>query len=551
MFIPLVDLSKSEVQKAFDPGHRRHRFKLWVRLTSSNPPRVLYHLYWKRIGMFLAGLAVAGWLAGATAVWSFVKYRRGYTGVQWVDIAFFPVRAQHYRAGLGRHLLALGRTELEKQNYREGYSLLRAGLDRVPGDLAARREVALMQARFGMVAHSLDTLTAGATTGREDFDYLNLMFGMLLEAQEDERAVALARELLPAAPDGKLTHQFVALQAAIAHHNRGRPDAARSLVAAWKLENSLEGQILLARCEWDQGERDTAIRRLVGQIDRFPKRDELYLQLVRLTREADRVADARRYALLRQFNQPDNPTPRIDLLHTYRATGDRAAEAREIDAYLGIFAQNDRALLQLAGFAAETGQPDLAARLAREASLRKLPGELFLVAHVQALVVALDYRTAADLSKPPANTGPEPASYPRQLLNGLHALALLGLGEASEGELQITKFIGETRLRANDALLFAKRLLQLGSPASARRALERACALDPLHQEALTELIRLDTLAGHRAGLVEHLPKLLRMRRPPRQLLEECLLRLDQAEDNALRAQIKTVIEKSGSTPVS
>ncbi len=547
-----MDLSKTAVQKAFDPGHRRHRFKLWVRLTSSNPPRVLYHVYWKRIAATLACLAVAGWLGAAAAVWSFVKYRRGYTGVRFVDIAFFPVRAQEYRTGLGRHLLALGRSELEQQRYREGYALLRAGLDRVPGDLAARREVALMQARFGMVSHAVETLVSGARNGREDFDYLQLMFGLLLEAHEDDRAVALAAELLPAVPDGKLSHQFIALQAATAHCNRGRYDAARGLIAAWKLENALEGQLLLATAEWDQGQRDAAIRRLEGQLERFPKRDELYLHLVRLTRDADRSADARRYALLRQFNQPENPTPRIDLLHTYRATGDFAAERREIEAYLGIFRDSDRALLQLAGFAAETGQPELADRVARLADARKLPGETFLVARVQAYVIALDYRTAADLAKPPvAGPAADRSSYPRQLLNGLHALALLGLGEVSEGELQMTKFAGETRLRGGDALLFGKRLLLLGSAASARRVLERACALDPLHQPALTELIRLEVAAGNRAGLVEHLPKLLRMRRPPRQLLEECLLRLDQPEDQALRAQVKAAIEKAGATPVS
>ncbi len=551
MFNPPVDLSKSQVQKAFDPGHRRHRFKLWVRLTSSNPPRVLYHVYWKRLAACLAVLAVAGWLGAAAAAWSFVKYRRGYTGVRFVDVAFFPLRAHHYRTGLGQHLLAQGRAELEKQRYREGYALLRAGLDRVPGDLGARREVAIMQARFGMVSHALDTLSAGAKEGRENFDYLQLMFGLLLEAQEDDRVVALAAELLPAVPDGKLAHQFIALQAATAHSNRGRYDDARGIVAAWNLESALEGQIRLAVAEWERGQREAAIRRLESQLERFPKRDELYLQLVRLTRDADRNADARRYALLRQFNQPDNPVPRIDLLLTYRATGDFAAERREIDAYLGIFRKNNPALLKLAGFAAETGQPELAARVAGEAAAQAFPPEPFLVARAQAHLVALDNRGAADLAKPPAAAPAGPADYSRQLLDGLHALALLGLGEVSAGELLITKFADETRIRGNDAVLFAKRLLALGSTASARRLLDRACALDPLHQPALTELVRLDANAGNRAGLLEHLPKLLRMRRPPRQLLEECLLRLDQAEDTALRAQVKAAIEKIGVTPAS
>jgi hypothetical protein len=542
----LIDHSKDDLQ-SFNPRDPAYRFKLWVRVVT--PDTIWVHVFWRRIAGTIVLLAVTGWLAAAAGVWSFVRFQRGYTDVRYLDLAFYPWRRADYRTGLGEHYLRTGREALEKKNYREGYALLQAGLTRLPHDVAGRRLLASTQVRFGRADLALVTLADGATLAHVDLDYLKLLFALLLETHEDDRLIALAKKLLPPQPDTVLAHQFIALQAATAHFERGRYDEAERLVAEWGLGNSLEGSILLAKCDWENGYPDLAMLRLESEIARFPKRDELYLHLVRYHRELGHAAEARRYALLRQFNDPASPGPRIDLLHTYHATDDKAAAQRELAAYLADFSADPQALVLLAWFAVDTIQPELAARLASLAHERSFPLNAFNLARVQSLLGAQKYQAALDLAVTAMREENEDNNQLASTLNGLRCLALYGLKEFARAELMLNSFLGQSNLRAGDALLLAKQLRLLGATASARAVLDRATVLDPLNQAALGELVRIDAEAGNRVKLAENLPKFLRLRKPSRAVLEETLLRLDQPADAPLRDQIRSALARASATP--
>ncbi|MSU51084.1 MAG: tetratricopeptide repeat protein [Opitutus sp.] len=536
-----MDFSKNELA-AFNPQDRAYRGKLWVRVLT--PDTVYHHIFWGRIATLLGGFAVMTWLGLAAAAWGFVKYRRGYSDVSYFDLAFYPLRREQYRIGMGRSQIAAGRAAFEQKNYREGYSLLTAGLARVPADAAARRYVAIAEVRFGRTDRALRTLAEGLPHARVDLDYLKLLFGLLLETHDDDRVIALARDLLPARPDGKLVHQFVALQAATAHYHRGRTETAERLVGDWGLENALEGQILLARCDWDWGLRELALQRLVQQVARFPKRDELYLELIRLQRDSGKHAEARRFALLRQFNDPTSPGPRIDLLHTYRASGDTEAGERELTEFLARFGDDANALLLLEWFAVDTVQPELAERVHALAREKKFPLHAFNLARVQTALAAKDPRRALTLAAEALRADHTGVEHVAALLNALRAVALFGTGESSRGQVMLGAFLKEPRLRASDALLLARQLANLGFPAQAHRVLERACQIDPLNQQALAELIRLDAAAGDRTALAQNLPRLLAMRKHSRATLMEILQRLDQPGDALLREQIQSALAR-------
>ncbi len=542
----MIDHSKDDLQ-SFNPRDPAYRFKLWVRVVT--PDTIWVHVFWRRIAGTIVLLAVTGWLAAAAGVWSFVRFQRGYTDVRYLDLAFYPWRRADYRTGLGEHYLRTGREALEKKNYREGYALLQAGLTRLPHDVAGRRLLASTQVRFGRADLALVTLADGATLAHVDLDYLKLLFALLLETHEDDRLIALAKKLLPPQPDTVLAHQFIALQAATAHFERGRYDEAERLVAEWGLGNSLEGSILLAKCDWENGYPDLAMLRLESEIARFPKRDELYLHLVRYHRELGHAAEARRYALLRQFNDPASPGPRIDLLHTYHATDDKAAAQRELAAYLADFSADPQALVLLAWFAVDTIQPELAARLASLAHERSFPLNAFNLARVQSLLGAQKYQAALDLAVTAMREENEDNNQLASTLNGLRCLALYGLKEFARAELMLNSFLGQSNLRAGDALLLAKQLRLLGATASARAVLDRATVLDPLNQAALGELVRIDAEAGNRVKLAENLPKFLRLRKPSRAVLEETLLRLDQPAEAPLRDQIRSTLARASATP--
>jgi hypothetical protein len=542
----VIDHSKDEL-KSFDPSAADYRLKLWVRVTT--PDSTWVYVFWRRIALLLGLLMIAAWLTAAAGVWAFVKFQRGYNDVSYVDLAFYPLRQEHYRLGLGQHYLKAAAIELEKQNYRTAYGFLQAGLARVPGDIPGRRLLAYTQIRFGRADLALQTLAERAELGSADLDYLKLLFALLQETQEDDRLIALAKKILPAQPDQILTHQFVALQTAVAHFERGRYEDAERVVAEWGLGNSLEGSILLAKCDWERGNTQLAMVRLESEIARFPKRDELYLHLVRYHRELGHAGESRRYALLRHFNDPKSPGPRIDLLHTYRSSGDKAAELRELESFLADFAADPKALVLLAWFAVDTVQPNLASRLASFARDRNYPLNAFNVARVQTHLAAQDYQVALDLALTAMREENEENAHLASTLNGLRCLALYGLKDLSRAELMLNSFLGQANLRATDALHLAKQLRLAGATASARAVLERATVVDPLNQAALAELVRIDAETGNREKLAVNLPKFLRLRKPSRAVLEETLLRLDRPADAPLRDQIREALTRASATP--
>lgn len=532
---------------AFDPAARVHRFKLWTRVKAPGAPHY-YYVFWRRIAVFVSVLGLTAWLSAAAAVWSYFRTARDFPGVSYINIAL-PWRWSEHRASLGRHYLARAPIELEKQDYAAAYQLLTAGLSRVPDDTASRRLLAFVQIRYGRPDLALRTLTDGAALAGTNLEYLKLLFGLLLESQEDERAITLATSLLPQTPDAVISHQFIALQAATAHFHRGRYDTAEQLVNRWGLERSLEGNILLARCDWERGYPELALLRLENNLTRFPRRDELYVALIRYYREQGRADAARQTALLRRFNDPVSPGPRIDVLHTTRSTATPEAFAREIDTFLTDFATDPQALMLLAWFGSDTAQPALVERTLKLARERKYLPNAFNLALTQAQIAATDYRAALATSEAALREENENNPLFTGTLDGLRALALFGLRDTERAELMLDSFLNTARLRASDALFLAQQLRLLNAVPSARRVLARAVAVDPLNQAALTELVRLDATANDRTALTQNLPKLLATRKPARAVLEECLLRLDQPVDAPLRAEIRTALDRATRTP--
>jgi tetratricopeptide (TPR) repeat protein len=534
---------KDDLQ-AFNPRQRDYRFKLWIRVVT--PDAAYHHIFWRRVVVASLVFLLGSWLALAGGAWAFLRYHREYHDASYVDLALYPWRSEQFRTGLARHYLALGHEAVEKQNYREGYALLMAGLRRVPEDLGARKKVAVMQVRYGFLHRALDTLVDGLPYN-PDLDYLKMVFGWLLEAKEDERVIATVKKILPAKPDADLKHLFAALQIATAHFERGRYDETERVVNEWGLTNSLEGQLLLAKCEAERGFPERAVQRLEREIARFSKRDELYLELVRVHRVQGNHAEARRYSLLRQFNDPRSPGPRIDVLHAYHEIDDRAAEVREIETFFTDFATNARALDMLSWFAAVTHQPTLLQRVRILAQSQQFPVDTIILAQVQEALDREAYREALDVID---GAQIDKKTYQGQLVEGMRAIALFGIADLQGGHRAIVGFTENARLRASDALLFARQLRLLGVAQEARALLDRACTLDPFNEPALAELVRLDTEASERSALAEHLPKLLKMRKPPRAVLEEILLQFQQPDDTELGKQVREALARSAPNPV-
>ena len=543
--------SSKDILLAFDPRAAEYRGKLWVRVVS--PERVTYHLYWGRIGLAVAAFLLAGWLVCAAGAWAFVKYVRGYQEVSFQDLALFPIRSAHYREGLGHYYLSRGDLEMEKKNYHEGYAMMLAGLARLPNDTQARRQVALTEARLGLLHRALRTLVQADAVVRAsgDIDYLKFVFALMLEAKEDDKIIELTRQLLPPNPDRILTHQYVALQAATAHYNRGHYSVAARILGEWRLTKSIEGAILQAKCDWECGYPDLALVQLESEFSRFSKHDELFVELIRLHRELGHYDQARRYALLRYLGTPAKPGPRLDLIQMYRTSGYSGDELREQATYLREFKMDASALTQLACYAVDTQQRELMDQVYALASTQQLPMNNFTLARVELALAQQDYRAAQTWADAALALKYEPEDNLPRLLRALQALALIGVGDIQNGELQLRSLLLGVQLRPSNLLIVGRHLKMLGFERIARDFFASAVQMDPNNESALAQLVRLDARAGNRAGLQDNIPKLLRFSKPPRAVLNETLFRLDAPGDVALRTEILAVLSRlpSASAP--
>jgi hypothetical protein len=569
--------------KIFDPNDRAHRFKLWVRLGTSDG--AFYHFYWRRLAIFLGVSAVAAWLLGAAAIWSLLRYQRGWESAPYWQVAFMPVRMDTFRLSLGRFYAARGVAEIEGKNYLAGRELLLAGLRHARTDLTVRRTVATQLAQiFGLPQRAIDVLADGLPYD-PDLDYLVLTFGWMREARQLTRILELTRRMLPVVPDGNLAHQFIALQEAMVHFDYGRFGEAEEVINAWGLQNSLEGQIVLARCEWERGREDAALQRLEREIGRFGKRDELYAELVRLNRRAGKYEPARRFALLRQFNDPRSAGPRLDLLQGYIDTNEQAAREREVTSYLAMFGGDQLAILMLARFAAQIGDEPLLERVMALAQEKGYRVEAVRMFQGLSAVLAGNYPRALEILLPPerpARPAPAPVAakvpagegakagegtkagaatagdaaeapapvVPRPpLWAGLRAAALFGAGQRLEGATELKQLADRFPPLGWEGLLVAREVRRAGGAAAALPLLRRICEIDSLNEDSRAELVRFELEAGDRAALTAALEKVLTQARPPRALLEEVLLRLQRPADNELIARLRSALQSSAATP--
>jgi len=543
-----MDYGKIE-SPLYDPSAPEYRRSLWVRLEGPDG-RVVVVFLWRRIAVVLATLALCGWFASIGAVYVFLRVRHDFAAASYLNLAW-PPRWSLHRQALGQHYIRRGEAALATGHVTDAAYLFGAGIARDPRNTPARRQLAVIYLRFGQVPAGLNLLAAGLEYEHDNLDYLKFTFGLLDEMREDARILALTQQYLPAVPDGVLTHQFLALQAATVNFRQGNYDAVERLVRDWQLQRSLEGQLLLAQCDWERGYPDLAVLRLEQQRETFPNRDELSLQLIRFYRALGHHTQALNEALLRHIADPASPGPRIDLMHAWQQNKDTTRLDLEIETYLTDFAADPHAIEMLAWFAADTGNVGLARRLHRLAASQVLSMTTYELVLAQSLITQSEHRAALE-AVAAALTGPcGQDSRTAALLAGLRAVAAFGAGDSSNGEAYLQTFLLQERLHASDALLLSRRLGVVGATAQARRLLTAAVRKEPENQAALTELVHLEAIAANQSALEEYVPRLLHMSKPSRTILQEAAAALDGSTESraALRVAIRTRLEMITATP--
>jgi hypothetical protein len=547
------------MQSAFsDPGKVvvRARSRGWLAKFFTFPPdgrSGLRRLRWFRITFALVGAIILFYLT-AVAFWlGLLRYREVHEA-SFVDV-LLPARWPRVRVAEGTQLIAQGFQLLRTKSGVNASIYLQRGLEMNPAHRAGRLLVAQFQLETGQLNDAQQTLLDGLRFHRREPAYVLQVFRFLLQYQKDDRAVALAREILrdpTAATDD--CKRVAALAGAKACFFRGNYDASDDFLRAMaQVARSSEARLIRANNDWERGYRELALVELRALADVSPSEPECHAELLQRLREIGALDEARRRTLAFQIARPELPGPRIALLHAYQESGNAIGVSREVDALLRDFATDSAALLGVADFAANTGNPALALRLFEHAKTHQLPWEPHAVLHVEALVVAQQYREALARIRALPQEHSEFAQRYGAVLDGLQAVAHHALGDVDNARLCVRTFLDRGRHRADNLVALANRFTALEGNEHAHTILLHAVRVDPLNQAALTRLVELNLNLNRIDELPGQLTALVKMRKPSPDVLRVAHYKLgsDLFLFSPERDQALAVVRRALESPVA
>lgn len=483
---------------------------------------------WKRLVAACLALFVTAWLSVAAVLYLHFKYRMDFDTVSYMGMVTLPFRLDAHRKEMGNYHIQRGLLALEQKDYRDGFRLLRLGVARAPGNLEGRRVVAeFYELAIKRPDLAVEIMLKGFEYGgQNDLDFLKQTFSLLLRQEMDTKIIELAQDILPAEPKLSNINNIVAYAAANACHLRGNYDQADDYVNKYQLLNSLEGVLLSARISWDRGNQLAAIEKLEASLRKYPNSDPLMIQLTRYYRERGELDEARRYAILRNINNPLSYTPRIELLYIYNKSGDAEREEREVQRILELFSDDPQALQTLANFAAQTGQIDIA-RQAYESNLMNgfdVSNSALLL--IEAHITGGDYTGALKFADELLKERPEWLASKAALFGSLRSIASFALDRPDLGEIYLKEFLEDGFNRPEVYIAVASRFQALNHPQQARKILLTAYEQAPKNQKLLTQLLKIELELGSTENLNKLLTEYLQTRRPQISLLQEAYNRL-------------------------
>jgi tetratricopeptide (TPR) repeat protein len=487
----------------------------WERFPHSTAIR----LFWGRIVVWLLILACLGWLATAGALFAFVKYRRGFSEVQFNHMLFLPWKLAEYRHSKGEFMIKEGIAYAEKQEWRTAFDLLRPGLLAVPENRDARLILSRLYLMAGRPDLARTLLIDGLAYHANRVEYLYVVVGYFTSLQADDTIIELVQDMQRQGNLSNEVNRFGKTALAFAYYNRGKFSDAEGVLDTAGLRASIKGRLLVARLAWARGRHDSALAQLIELSAQVPEDEEIYRSLVEYLTIKQRWATLRRASWLRQLALPDQPAAYVDFINACGEEGDTARRLETEAAFYERFTDNTQALLALAESAAQNGRLEVTQRVA--ARCRELKRDE-IDAVLLVLRAQLETRSHKAVIEQCIDLGAAVLKWPerqRLVLGGLRAVALYGLSQEAEAE-PLVRRLWETRVLSAQVLAaLALQVERVGHGREARRILRQAVAVDPLNQPALVFLLRSSLAEDELQDAPALIERLLSMRNPPEELL--------------------------------
>ena len=472
--------------------------------------------------MFLLALLFAGWFAFTLLIYAFFKYAREYEEMKFSDAVTFPLKRKEFRTAMGDFNVRKAEECIKERKFREAYVNLTFGVGRNPANVKG----VLMLSEFYLSGFfkrpdlALNTMEKSLLYAKEDTQFIRLYMRTLIDQTEDKRLITVAEKLLSA---GDLKNQeviaYLAMSVSSVYAMHGNFEKSKEFLVKYKLDKTLPGVLRLSKNEWEQGNREGAIKIIADNFDVAPSKEPFYALLVNYYTVMGDLEKARQYSMLRSIENPFSIAQRLEYINLQGKTGDKQGVADAIEAIFKQYTNDNSAMLMLGNYAADNGDMKLVRRVYDIAIQNNFPIGAYCLLLLETMITTGDYQGAVNFAEEILKSKPVWIKRYEDVLGCLRAISYYATGNVNMADILIGDVLNRNTATPRILVATARRLDSLGGRPFAQKLLENAVERFPRHQLALTRLVQLDIKQGNSTNLDKHIVRLLGMRRPPRELV--------------------------------
>lgn len=490
-------------------------------------------MLWGKIFSLLLSIFLVLLVFKTIFIFAFYKYQREYEEMTIKQAILFPLQRTETTTALGdynikkaKHLIEISN---EKENYyREAFETLLHGVARSRDNIEGKKLLAQFFILMRKQDNAIEALESGIHNRQafEDLDYVRLYIQLLISKIEDERLINVSKAILSQNPNSAEVKSYVAMALATVYSMHGYYGESEKIIKEYGLDNQTPGLLRLSKNEWEQGNRDEAIDLITKNISRMKDLDPVYALLVNYYILIGDFSKARLYGAMRIASNPRSIVPKIDYLRSLSNSGDKKAADEEIEKLYNSHKSDEKALLHISNYAADTGNLDLMRRIYNNALEKGFNSAQFCMLLLETFIACEKYQEAVKFAEDIISENPKWLDRNEDVFLSLRAVAYYAKGDSYTSTVLVREITRKANVNPRTLVATARRFAILGEKTIAHNLYVSAVERDAKHQYALVRLIQFELESGNSTNLNKYIFRLLNMRRPPRDMIETTRKRL-------------------------
>ena len=347
-----------------------------------------------------------------------------------------PLEIQAHRERIGEYNARKAKEYIKERKYREAYMSLANAVGRSPKNIEARQMLAEFNLSFGRPDIALEIMEVGLIYATENTKYIRLYMRLLIDQNEDKRLVLVAERLLS---KGNIKNPevvaYLAMSLSSIYALHGNYDKSKEYLVKYKLDKTLPGILRLSKNEWEQGNRDAAIKVIADNFDYAHNKEPLYSLLVNYYTVMKDLDKARQYSMLRSIENPFSLEQRMEYLNLLKKSGDVENLKADLDKLFNQYKNNNKGMLYLANYAADNGDIELMRKIYDTAITNNFSIAPYCLLFLETMLTNGEYKAASDFAEEILKDKPMWIKRYEDVLSCLRAIAYYGIGNNNMADI--------------------------------------------------------------------------------------------------------------------